>query len=128
MIDPAEGKPARMTVHVRRLYEDPASRRGRCFLVERLWPRGVRKDELGDVTWLKDVAPSNELRVWFGHDPERWPEFRARYRAELEAVSDALEPLLEAARQGDTTLLYTARDTERNSAHVLAEVLRERLG
>ncbi len=111
-----------------RLYEDPASRRGRCFLVERLWPRGMRREESGDVTWLKDVAPSHELRTWFGHDPERWPEFRARYRAELDAQPGVLAPLLEAARQGDVTLLYTARDTEHNSARVLAEVLRERLG
>jgi uncharacterized protein YeaO (DUF488 family) len=101
---------------------------GRRFLVDRLWPRGVRKDALPLDGWLRDVAPSAELRRWFGHDVERWPEFRRRYLAELEEAPDAVRPLLEAAREGDVTLLYAARDAEHNNAVVLREHLLATLG
>lgn len=116
-----------VTVHVMRVYDDPGQRRGRLFLVERMWPRGVRKEELSDVTWLKDVAPSAELRMWFGHDPTRWEEFRKRYRAELEGgpAGAALEELRRQAGKDEVTLLYSARDEEHNSAVVLAEALDE---
>lgn len=114
-----------MTINVVRVYDDPGRRRGQLFLVERLWPRGVGKDELADATWLKDVAPSKELRMWFGHDPERWDEFRRRYLNELRsrAASSALDELRRAAESGEVTLLYSARDEEHNSAVVLAEAL-----
>lgn len=110
-----------------RVYDDPGQRRGRLFLVERMWPRGVRKEELSDVTWLRDVAPSAELRMWFGHDPTRWEEFRKRYRAELEGgpAGAALEELRRQAGKDEVTLLYSARDEEHNSAVVLAEALDE---
>lgn len=116
-----------VNVHVVRVYDDPGRRRGRLFLVERLWPRGVRKEELSDATWLRDVAPSAELRMWFGHDPDRWEEFRKRYRAELEGgpAGAALEKLRQEVSRGEVTLLYSARDEEHNSAVVLAEVLDE---
>ena len=98
-----------------------------AFLVDRLWPRGIRRDTLKDVAWLKDVAPSDELRKWYGHDPARWAEFRDRYRHELDAHRQAAEPILTAAKKGDVTLLYGARDEERNNAVVLRDWLLHRL-
>jgi uncharacterized protein YeaO (DUF488 family) len=96
-------------------------------LVERLWPRGVTKDALRLDAWAKDVAPSTELRRWFGHDPERWPEFQRRYAAELRANAVAWEPLLVAARKGRVTFVYAARDTERNGAVALKVFLDPKL-
>jgi uncharacterized protein YeaO (DUF488 family) len=106
-----------------RVYDDelPAGRR---FLVDRVWPRGVRKEALEPMTWLRDAAPSAELRRWFGHDPARWDEFRRRYADELDARPDAWRPLLEAARAGEVVLLFGARDAERNNAVVLRDHLR----
>ena len=95
----------------------------RSFLVDRLWPRGIRKVDL-DVPWVKDVAPSNELRSWFGHRDDRWAEFRERYLAELKDNRAAAEPLVDAARSGPVQLLYDAKDIEHNQAVVLAEWLR----
>jgi uncharacterized protein YeaO (DUF488 family) len=111
---------------LQRVY-DTARKRGTHFLVERLWPRGVRKEDLHARAWLKDVAPSTELRQWFGHDPARWDEFQRRYRGELDANPDALAPLLEAARKGDVVLLYSSHDTEHNNAVVLRDYLEEHL-
>ena len=111
----------------KRVYESAAASDGARFLVDRLWPRGIKKEELRLKAWLKDVAPSPELRKWFAHEPARWHEFQKRYRAELKANPDAWKPLLEAAKQGDVTLLYSARDTEHNSALLLKEFLEERL-
>ena len=114
-------------IAIARVYDDvPAA--GRRFLVDRLWPRGVRKDALRIDGWCKDAAPSNELRRWFAHDPQRWPEFRRRYTAELDAPPEAERPLLEFARAGDVTLLYAARDREHNNAVVLRERLLTRQG
>jgi uncharacterized protein YeaO (DUF488 family) len=96
------------------------------YLVDRLWPRGVRKDALDMDGWLKDVAPSTELRRWFGHAPGRWEEFRERYRAELDARPDAADPLLDALRDGPVVLLYDAKDTEHNQAIVLRNWLLSR--
>ncbi len=114
-------------ITIKRAYDEISPDDGRRFLVERLWPRGVRKADLEIDAWLKDASPSPELRKWYGHDPEKWPEFQKRYRAELEAEPAAWQPLLDAAREGDVTLVYAARDTERNSAAVLRDVLSERL-
>jgi uncharacterized protein YeaO (DUF488 family) len=113
-------------IHTKRVYEDPGAQDGARYLVERLWPRGVRKDDLPLDAWLKDVSPSPALRKWYGHDVAKWDEFRARYLTELEANPDAWKPLLEAARRGKVTLLYSARDTEHNSALVLKQYLEER--
>jgi uncharacterized protein YeaO (DUF488 family) len=101
---------------------------GAVFLVDRLWPRGVRKSDLELDGWLRDVAPSHELRRWFGHRPERFAVFAERYRRELGERPDAVRPLLEAARRGPVTLLYSARDTEHNQAIVLRDHLLDELG
>ncbi|GGQ16523.1 DUF488 domain-containing protein [Streptosporangium pseudovulgare] len=112
---------------VRRVYDDGGQVEGAAFLVDGMWPRGVRKEDLERVRWVRDLAPSAELRRWFGHRPERFAEFRRRYREELDGEADAVRPLLEAARHGPVTLLYAARDTEHNNAVVLREYLRDRL-
>ncbi len=108
---------------LKRIYEPAASSDGYRILVDRVWPRGVSKEEAKLDLWLKEVGPSTELRKWFGHEPERYPEFRDRYRRELEA-NPAFEQLRrEVAEHGTTTLLYGARDEERNQAVVLRELL-----
>ena len=94
------------------------------MLVDRLWPRGVSKREAAIDVWLKDVAPSAALRKWFGHDPQRWEEFRRRYLAELADNTDAVDQLRELAKTGRVTLLYGALDEEHNQARVLLELLR----
>jgi uncharacterized protein YeaO (DUF488 family) len=111
----------------KRAYEAAETSDGTRFLVDRLWPRGIKKDKLEMKAWLKDVAPSPDLRKWFGHDPARWQEFQQRYRAELESNPDAWKPILEAAKKGNVTLLYSARDTEHNSAVLLKEFLEEHM-
>jgi uncharacterized protein YeaO (DUF488 family) len=114
-------------IKVKRAYEAAVRGDGRRFLVDRIWPRGVTKEKLQIEAWLKDVAPSNELRKWFGHDPARWNEFRHRYRQELASQPDALAGLLEAARRGDLTLVYSARDVEHNQAVALKQILEEQV-
>lgn len=116
-----------MSVKLKRAYEAPAAGDGQRILVDRLWPRGISKVAAKLDGWLKDVAPSTELRKWFGHAPDRWPEFKRRYRAELEG-SAALAELVALARQGDVTLVYGARDQQHNEAVVLEEILRARTG
>jgi uncharacterized protein YeaO (DUF488 family) len=113
-------------VALKRVYEPVDTEDGTRFLVERLWPRGVRKDALMLDAWLKDVAPSTELRRWFGHDPDRWQEFRRRYAAELEARPDAWAPIVQADRSGTVTLLYSSHDTEHNNAVALKAYLEAR--
>ena len=98
------------------------------FLVERLWPRGVRRADLHLTDWLKEVGPSDELRRWFGHQPERWDEFRRRYFAELDGNPEAWKPLRDAADDGDITLLYSSHDEDHNNAVALREYLMARLG
>jgi uncharacterized protein YeaO (DUF488 family) len=112
-------------VKVKRVYEGIGRNDGTRYLVERLWPRGIKKVNLKMDAWLKDVAPSDGLRRWFGHDPVKWDAFQRRYRAELDANPGAWEILLEATRQGNVTLLYSARDTEHNNAVVLKTYLEE---
>jgi len=114
-------------IKVKRVYDPVEPDDGQRFLVERLWPRGIRKEALQMKGWLKDVAPSDGLRRWFGHDPRKWEEFRRRYFAELEAHPEAWQPLLEAARAGNITLLFSARDTSHNNAVALREFLEEKL-
>jgi uncharacterized protein YeaO (DUF488 family) len=115
-----------MAINLKRVYEPVEPEDGQRLLVERLWPRGVRKEALALDAWLKDVAPSDDLRRWFGHDPQRWQEFQTRYAAELDAHPDAWRPILEAARQGTATLLFSARDTEHNNAVALKAYLERR--
>lgn len=110
-------------IATRRVYEPAAPEDGTRFLVERLWPRGMRKEALVMSAWLKDVAPSDALRRWFSHDPAKWDEFRRRYAAELQQQPQTLAPIVDAARHGNVTLLYSAHDTVHNNAVALAEFL-----
>jgi uncharacterized protein YeaO (DUF488 family) len=116
-----------MPIDLKRAYDPPAQSDGRRILVDRVWPRGIAKDDLQIDAWLKDLAPSTELRKWFGHDPAKWDEFRKRYARELEQRSDELEELLEKARAGRVTLIFSAKDTRHNNAVALREHLERRL-
>ena len=113
-------------IKIKRAYDPPARGDGKRYLVDRLWVRGVRKEMLRLDDWLKDVAPSDALRRWFGHDPAKWDEFQRRYFAELDAHPDAWQPMLQAAQRGTVTLVYGARDTEHNNAVVLKAYLEEK--
>lgn len=113
-----------MSVQTKRAYEPAERGDGYRVLVERLWPRGVTKEAARLDEWAKELAPSSELRRWFGHDPTRFEEFRRRYRAELAGHDGELEALRQRARRGTLTLVYGARDTEHNGAIVLEELLR----
>jgi uncharacterized protein YeaO (DUF488 family) len=112
-------------IKIKRDYDPHAKEDGTRFLVERLWPRGMKKEAVSMAAWCKQVAPSNELRLWFSHDPAKWKEFQNRYRAELAANRAACQPLFDAAERGNITLLYSAHDTEHNSALVLRSYLEE---
>ena len=114
-------------IQVKRVYEAAEPQDGARFLVERLWPRGMKKAALQMDGWLKEVAPTTALRQWFGHAPERWAEFQRRYAAELDAAPDAWASLVAAARQGTVTLLYSAHDTEHNAALALRDYLERAL-
>jgi uncharacterized protein YeaO (DUF488 family) len=113
-------------IRVKRIYDPPGGKDGARVLVDRLWPRGVRKETAELTEWLKDIAPSAELRRWFGHDPARFAEFSRRYRAELSANKDAVGRMDDLAKSGPVTLLYAAHDEEHNHARVLAEYLKAR--
>ena len=115
-------------IKLKRAYDPAASADGARFLVERLWPRGVKKSDLHVDAWLKDAAPSTTLRRWFGHDPKKWSEFRRRYFHELSAHTEALEPIFKLARRGRVTLVYSSRDTEHNNAVALKDYLERRIG
>lgn len=106
-------------IQVKRAYDATSKDDGARFLVERLWPRGVKKQDLQIEGWVKDVAPSSQLRQWFHHDPAKWNEFRQRYFRELAQNPDAWQPLLARARRGRVTLVYSAHDTEHNNAVAL---------
>lgn len=112
-------------LHIKRAYEPATPEDGERYLVDRLWPRGVKKEMLALTAWLKDVAPSEDLRRWFGHDPERWTEFRRRYLVELKSQPTPLQPLCDALSHGVVTLVYSARDEAHNQAVVLREYLLE---
>lgn len=112
-------------IRIKRSYEPRARGDGQRILVDRLWPRRMKKEELHADAWLKEVAPSTELRQRFGHKVERWEEFQRRYRKELDAKPDSWAPILAASRQRTVTLLYSAHDTEHNGALVLREYLAE---
>ncbi|MDN5940124.1 MAG: DUF488 family protein, partial [Salinisphaera sp.] len=112
---------------IKRVYEPESPRDGRRILVERLWPRGVRKDDLKADSWQKEAAPSTALRKWYRHVVSRWPEFRRRYVKELDGNEDSWRLLLDTARRRKVTLLYSARDVEHNGALVLRDYLAERM-
>ena len=110
-------------IHLKRAYEEPSKSDGLRVLVERLWPRGLTKERAAVDLWLKDIAPSPELRKWFGHDPARWEQFQERYRRELREKKDAVRLLKQKANEGTVTLVYAARDEEHNGALVLKRFL-----
>jgi uncharacterized protein YeaO (DUF488 family) len=116
-----------MNIKIKRVYEQPDKDDGRRILVDRLWPRGLTKEKAGVDLWLKDIAPSTELRKWFGHDPDRWEEFKERYRAELEEADKmgVLRDIAERARGENVTLLFGAKDTRHNDARALEAFIRE---
>jgi len=114
-------------IQVKRAYDETSKNDGTRFLVERLWPRGVKKEDLKVEAWLKDVAPSTDLREWFQHDPSKWAEFRRRYFKELAKRQDAWRPLVTRARRGRITLVYSAHDTEHNNAVALKEFVEQKL-
>jgi uncharacterized protein YeaO (DUF488 family) len=108
---------------LKRAYDPAAKADGTRILVERLWPRGLSREKVHVDTWLKDVAPSTDLRKWFGHDPEKWPQFRERYFRELDARPEAWQQILSKARRGLVTLIYSSHDTLHNNAVALQEYL-----
>lgn len=112
-----------MDIHVKRIYDPPQASDGRRVLVDRMWPRGLSKSEAHVDQWLKEIAPSSELRKWFNHDPERWSEFKQRYFKELAEQKDKLRELLNDTKK-PITLLFAARDTEHNNAVALREYLK----
>ena len=114
-------------IRVKRIYEEPSDQDGFRILVDRLWPRGLRKSEARLDLWMKEIAPENRLRRWFSHDPEKWEEFRKCYLKELEQKEEYVQELLDKARETDLTLLYAAKDETFNNATVLKEYLESRL-
>ncbi len=114
-------------ISVKRVYEPAAAIDGARYLVDHLWPRGLKKEEVKVKSWIKTVSPSNELRHWFGHEPAKWKEFQHRYFAELDQKPESWQPLLEAAQEGDITLVFSARDEEHNNAVALKSYLEKRL-
>jgi uncharacterized protein YeaO (DUF488 family) len=118
-----------MPVNIQRAYDKPGACDGTRILVDGLWPRGVNKADLKISAWEKSISPSRELRSWYGHDPEKWPEFRKRYRKELKEPprKEVLDRLIDVARQGTLTLVFGARDAEHCNAAVIAEEIRAKL-
>ena len=113
----------KLDIRLKRAYEPPSRDDGARILVDRLWPRGLRKEDVAVEKWLKQLAPSTELRRWFGHEPARWAEFRRRYEAELSHETELLDELRDRARRGPLTLVYGAHDELHNDAVVLRDVL-----
>jgi uncharacterized protein YeaO (DUF488 family) len=114
-------------LRLKRAYEPKTHSDGWRILVDRLWPRGLSKSRVAIDEWIKEVAPSGELRRWFAHDPKKWPEFRRRYKRELRGQSDLVDRLSRMARRRRVTLVFGARDELHNDAVVLAEVIRRRM-
>lgn len=112
-----------MSLHIKRVYDPSDDSDGKRILVDRLWPRGLSKTEAKVDIWLKEVAPSPVLRRWFGHDPEKWTEFRRRYRDELEKNSEAVDALKKEIGRATATILYGAKDSEHNHAIVLKDFI-----
>jgi uncharacterized protein YeaO (DUF488 family) len=112
-------------IKLKRIYDSttPSPDDGKRVLIDRLWPRGLKKEEVAIDDWLKELSPSNELRKWFGHDPAKWQEFKEKYKQELEGKGEVLEKLINDTKQGTVTFLYSAKDTEHNNAVVLKEFL-----
>jgi uncharacterized protein YeaO (DUF488 family) len=110
-------------VKTKRIYDPASPDDGKRILIDRLWPRGIKKDEAKIDEWMKDIAPSTGLRKWFSHDPLRWPEFKKQYKKELETRQELIKKLKAEAKRGTITLLFAAKDTEHVNAVVLKEVI-----
>jgi len=115
-----------MSIKVKRAYEKPSRNDGKRVLVDRLWPRGVSKDEAKVDLWLKEISPSDELRKWFKHEPEKWDEFRKRYFRQLDGNPEAMEKLNEILKKGSVTLVFAAKDEQHNNAVALKQYIEER--
>jgi uncharacterized protein YeaO (DUF488 family) len=115
-----------MSIKIKRVYAEPEKSDGFRILVDRLWPRGLTKEKAKVDLWLKEVAPSSELRKWFAHDPKKWPEFQSRYMDELKSHSEQLQLLKEKSAHGPVTLLFAAKDEQHNEAVILENLLKSR--
>jgi uncharacterized protein YeaO (DUF488 family) len=115
-----------VNVQIKRVYEEPSTSDGKRILIDRLWPRGLTKEKAKVDLWLKDIAPSTELRQWFGHDPSKWNEFKKRYHDELKKNREIIVKLIEQLKTGKVTLVYGAKDEEHNDAVVLKEYLEKK--
>lgn len=112
-----------MVINIKRVYETPETSDGNRILIDRLWPRGLTKEKADIYLWLKEIAPSSDLRKWFGHDPVKWEEFKKKYHAELKANKQVMQKLISEIKKGNVTLVYGARDEEHNDAVVLKQYL-----
>ena len=112
-----------MNIELKRIYEPYSKEEGYRILVDRLWPRGFTKEKAALDLWLKEIAPSTELRKWFGHDPEKWKEFQKKYQLELRQNKEALDRLMDYIKKGKVTLLYGAKDEEHNEAQVIKDFI-----
>lgn len=115
-----------MTIQIKRVYEPSQGSDGKRILIDRLWPRGLTKEKANVNLWLKDIAPTTELRKWFGHDPAKWNAFKKRYHEELKKNNEAVSKLVEMLNKGKVTLVYGAKDEEHNDAVVLKEYLEKK--
>lgn len=115
-----------MKVHLKRVYEEPSKDDGFRILVDRLWPRGKSKEKAAVDLWLKEIAPTDELRKWFGHDPKKWEDFHKKYTAELKKNTEAVKQLKAQVKKGKTTIVYGAKDEEHNQAVVIRDYLKNK--
>jgi len=113
-------------IRVKRVYDAPAADDGTRILVDRLWPRGIRKEKAGVALWLKEIGPSDELRKWFSHDPDKWAEFKERFFEELDRKKDLVQMIVEKSREGDVTLLFGSKEERYNNAQALREYLKRK--
>ena len=116
-----------MTIHIKRAYEGPSNEDGQRILVDRLWPRGISKDNAKIDFWPKEIAPSNELRKWYGHEPEKWEEFKKKYFAELDAIPEKVQELLDYVQKGTVTFVYSSKEERINNAVALKEYVEARM-
>jgi uncharacterized protein YeaO (DUF488 family) len=114
-------------ITTKRVYDIQGQAEGKIFLVDRIWPRGIKKSDLKIDGWIKEAAPSSQLRVWYHHEPDRWEEFKNVYYEQLDSKPGAWQPILEAARDGDVTLLYSSKESHYNNAVALKTYLEEKL-
>lgn len=114
-------------IRIKRIYDAAHTQDGGRILVDRLWPRGIKKDQAQIDLWMKDIAPSNELRKWFNHDPDKWEEFQRRYAKELDQNREGVDQLLQCVKKGKVTFLFSAKNETHNNAIALKEYLRDRI-